>query len=82
MKAFPLRPASLVGVDVSAETFGESVKKGCPNFLFQLLKRNASSRLGAGPGDAAEVQVKAPFERESLVYASSLLTDFRPKFNN
>ena len=29
------------------------------NVVFQLLKRNASSRLGAGPGDAAEVQVNS-----------------------
>lgn len=28
-------------------------------FLFQLLKRNASLRFGAGPGDAAEIQVNA-----------------------
>lgn len=35
---------------------GRSMK--CPvAFFFQLLKRNPSSRLGAGPGDAAEVQV-------------------------
>ena len=26
--------------------------------VFQLLKRNASSRLGAGAGDATEVQVR------------------------
>lgn len=26
-------------------------------FLIKLLKRNAASRLGAGPGDAGEVQV-------------------------
>lgn len=30
--------------------------------FFQLLKRNASLRLGAGPGDAAEVQVSPSTE--------------------
>lgn len=44
------------------ETFGNLVKKGFFQTLFQLLKRNASLRLGAGPGDAAEVQVKAPLD--------------------
>lgn len=30
-------------------------------FLIKLLKRNAASRLGAGPGDAGEVQVTWDF---------------------
>lgn len=29
----------------------------CFFFSLKLLKRNAASRLGAGPGDAGEVQV-------------------------
>uniref|UniRef100_A0A672G5P4 Ribosomal protein S6 kinase n=1 Tax=Salarias fasciatus TaxID=181472 RepID=A0A672G5P4_SALFA len=33
------------------------------DLLKKLLKRNASLRLGAGPGDAAEVQVGSPAQR-------------------
>lgn len=75
MKAVPLPPALLVVMSQLKHL--ESLKNESLNFLFQLLKRNASLRLGAGPGDAAEVQVKASVESRVSVGIQCTDIDFR-----